>query len=70
LAAYLKSKGADISDADAEASLSEIVSASDVLWKEGTNEAGAFVMLSCLSGSDTRQGCMQPHRMIRVLFLI
>lgn len=41
LATYLKSKGADISDesADAEASLSEIVSASDVLWKEGTNDA-------------------------------
>jgi len=43
LATYLKSKGADISDeenADAEVSLSEIVSASDVLWKDGTSDAG------------------------------
>jgi len=42
LVTYLKSKGADISDeiTDAESSLSEIVSLSDVLWKEGTNDAG------------------------------
>jgi len=42
LTTYLKSKGADISDenADAETSLSEIVSLSDILWKEGTNDAG------------------------------
>jgi len=46
LTTYLKGKGADISDenADVEASLSEIVSASDVLWKDGTTDAGMFVL--------------------------
>jgi len=49
LATYLRSKGANISDenTDAEESLSEIVTASDILWKDGTNDAGQRVILSC-----------------------
>ena len=49
LTTYLKSKGADISDEnvdDADTTLSEIVTVSDVLWKEGTNEAGLYFCLS------------------------
>lgn len=50
LTTYLKSKGADISDenTDAETSLTEIVSASDVLWKEGTNDADAELVFNAV----------------------
>jgi hypothetical protein len=42
----LKSKGADISDeaASVEDSLTQIVAASDHLWKEGTSDAGILFL--------------------------
>lgn len=41
----MKSKGAEVSDetVNVEDSLTEIVAASDQLWKEGTNDAGIML---------------------------
>jgi hypothetical protein len=49
LKAYLKSKGAEVTDetSNVEESLTQIVAASDQLWKEGTNDAGSL-NLACI----------------------